>query len=147
MASSISSDQTLQASGLIGRTVLAQVDTGRLDQGGTMGGAVDLPEATTGVTVEVRDSAGQLVRQIELGPQNAGLARFAWDGVTADGDLAASGDYSFSARFETVDGPQAANSLVAAEVESVSLAPETGELSLNFHDMASLSLRHIRQIM
>ncbi len=147
VAASISSDQTLQASGLIGRTVLAEVDTGPLTEGGELMAAVDLPEAAGAVTVEVRDSAGALVRTLELGAQPAGLARFTWDGVTAQGEQAASGLYTFSARVETPSGPQAVNTLVAAQVESISLAPDTGALALNFRDMAPLSLRQVRQIM
>lgn len=146
VASSISSDQTLQASGLIGRTVLANVNFGEIESGGKMAGAVDVPIPSSSVTVEVRDSTGQVVRRLSLGPQEAGLKDFEWDGLTDDGGVAPSGTYTFEAKIETSTGPEAVGVLVAAEVESVSMSPSTGALSLNFANLVSLGLHQIRQI-
>lgn len=146
VASSISSDQTLQASGLIGRTVLAQVDTGSLSHTGELAGAVEVPVSTNAVTVEVRDGAGQLVRRMSLGQHDGGLHEFTWDGLTQEGSRAPAGNYTFEATIETGAGPEAVNTLVAAEVESVSMSPYTGSLSLNFANLSSLELSQIRQI-
>ncbi|MFK8029897.1 MAG: flagellar hook assembly protein FlgD [Gammaproteobacteria bacterium] len=147
VASSISSDQTLQASGLIGRTVLAQVNTGNLDDKGELSGAVEVPIATNGVTVEVRDSVGQVVRRMSLGQHGGGgLSQFTWDGVKEDGTRAPAGSYTFEAKIDTSTGPEAVGVLVAAQVESVSMSPTTGSLSLNFANMGSLGLNQIRQI-
>ncbi len=146
VASSISSDQTLQASGLIGRTVLAQVSNGDVEAGEGLKGAVDVPVATTSVSVEVRDTAGQVVRRINLGQHDGGLAEFKWDGMSDDGSIAPAGNYTFEAKIETTTGPEAVGVLVAAKVESVSMSPYTGQLSLNFANMASLGLDQIRQI-
>lgn len=146
VASSISSDQTLQASGLIGRTVLAQTNTGALDDLGSLDGAVDVPVPSNAVNVEVRDSAGQVVRRLSLGPQDGGLAEFSWDGVTEDGTRAPAGNYTFEAAIETASGPEAVGVLVAATVDSVSISPFTGALNLNFASLPSLELGQIRQI-
>lgn len=146
VASSISSDQTLQASGLIGRTVLAQVSNGDLEAGEGLNGAVDVPVATTAVSVEVRDTAGQVVRRISLGQHDGGLAEFNWDGLMDDGSVAPAGNYTFKAEIDTTTGPEAVVVLVFAEVKSVSMSPYTGTLSLNFANMDSLGLDQIRQI-
>jgi len=55
---------------------------------------LDLPAAT--VTVDIKDAAGQVVRELQLGKQDAGVTRFDWDGKTTSGDNAAAGDYTFS---------------------------------------------------
>ncbi len=146
VAASISSDQTLQASGLIGRTVLADVNTGRLDSKDGISGAVEVPIPTGSVTVEVRDSAGQVVRRMNLGEHSGGLSNFTWDGVTDEGVQAPSDSYTFEAKIDTSTGPEAVRVLVAAEVESVSMSPSTGALSLNFANMESLGLHQVRQI-
>ncbi|NNF17070.1 MAG: flagellar hook assembly protein FlgD [Gammaproteobacteria bacterium] len=146
VAASISSDQTLQASGLIGRTVLADVDSGKLSRGGTLSGAVDVPVPSTRVSVEVLDSTGQVMRRLELGEQGAGLAQFSWNGLKSDGTVAPPGNYTFKAQIRMPDGPEAVGVLVAAEVQSVSMSPNTGSLSLNFANLDSLGLHQIRQI-
>ncbi len=146
VASSISSDQTLQASGLIGRTVLADVNTGRLENQDGISGAVEVPIPTGSVTVQVRDSAGQVVRRMDIGQHSGGLANFTWDGVTDDGAAAPVGSYTFEAQISTSSGPEAVGVLIAAEVDSVSMSPSTGSLNLNFSNMDSLGLHQVRQI-
>ncbi|MEM7082011.1 MAG: flagellar hook assembly protein FlgD [Pseudomonadota bacterium] len=146
VAASISSDQTLQASGLIGRTVLAETNGATLGDKRELAGAVDVPIPTGRVSVEVRDSAGQVVRRLNLGQHDGGLASFTWDGMTEEGVEAPAGRYTFEAQIDTPGGSEAVGVLVAAEVESVSLSPYSGALSLNFHNMDSLELNQIRQI-
>ena len=146
VAASISSDQTLQASGLIGRTVLADVNTVRLEAQGGITGAVEVPIPTGAVTVEVRDSAGQVVRRMNLGEHGGGLANFTWDGVTDEGVQAPLDSYTFEAQINTSIGPEAVGVLIAAEVDSVSMSPNTGTLRLNFDNMDSLGLNQVRQI-
>ena len=111
-----------------------------------MAGAVEVPIPTGGVTVEVKDSVGQVVRRMNLGQHNGGLAHFNWDGVTDDGTQAPAGEYTFEAQINTSTGPEAVGVLIAAEVESVSMSPNTGALSLNFTNMNSLGLDQVRQI-
>src|SRR5262245_4718275 len=80
LSSSVVSNQALQASSLLGRTVLVDGNVGNLVAGGSLGGAVDLPSSASDVIVQISDRNGTLVRQIDLGTQGAGLARFTWDG-------------------------------------------------------------------
>lgn len=146
LADSISSDQTLQASGLIGRNVLLNQDTGYRDTGETMNGAVDMPVASTNVTVAVRDVSGAVVRQISLGSQTAGLARFEWDGRDAQGQTVPAGRYTFSANIDVNGAAQAVPALVGSRVDSVSLSSQGGGLSLNLPGLDSLPLSQIREI-
>ena len=61
---------------MVGRDVLVPGERGVLQPGATLSGAVDVASATGNLTVSVLAPSGQLVRQIELGPQQAGMARF-----------------------------------------------------------------------
>jgi len=146
LAASISSDQTLQASGLIGRDVLINSNLGYLNEGQNLGGAVEVPVNNATVSVAVRDSSGALVRQLQLGSRDSGLARFEWDGRDASGQIMPAGNYTFDARADAGGGFQAVPALVSAEVNSVSLSPETGALTLNLTGLDGLPLSQIREI-
>ncbi|MEM6639218.1 MAG: flagellar hook assembly protein FlgD [Pseudomonadota bacterium] len=146
LATSLSSDQTLQASGLIGRDVLMNNPTGYLEAGSTLGGAVDLAAAAGEVTVEVRDQAGALVRRISLGDRGAGLTRFEWDGRNADGEPMPAGQYTFSASGEINGQSQAATTLARARVNSVSLDAQGAGLTINFSGLDALPLSQVREI-
>lgn len=146
LAASITSDQTLQASGLIGREVLIDSNQGYLASGDSLGGAVDVPVNNAAVSVAVRDANGALVRRIDLGTQSSGLARFTWDGRDANGQPVAAGNYSFDASVDAGSGVQAVPALVSARVNSVSLSPQTGGLALNFSGIDALPLSQIREI-
>ena len=146
LANSISSDQTLQASGLIGRSVLIDQPNGYLETGDVLGGAVDVPVQSSGVTVSVLDASGALVRQLNLGGRSEGLARFEWDGRDATGQRAPSGEYTFSASLNVDGQAQAAPALARARVDSVSLDAAGAGLTLNFAGLEALPLSQIREI-
>ncbi|MFK7886243.1 MAG: flagellar hook assembly protein FlgD [Gammaproteobacteria bacterium] len=146
LADSISSDQTLQASGLIGRDVLLNQSTGYRSADEALGGAVDMPIASSNVTVAVRDASGAVVRNIPLGAQTAGLARFQWDGRDARGETMPAGRYTFTANIDVGGAAQAVPALVRSRVDSVSLASQGGGLSLNLPGLDALPLSQIREI-
>src|SRR5690606_39938645 len=117
LASSLVSNRTVQAAGLVGRAVL--VESGQVtlaEKGGTIAGAVDLPETASLVRVHVVDDKGQVVRTIDLGDRPSGLARFAWDGTVDGGDEAPAGTYSLNAEYSDGEGMVAAKVLVEAPV-------------------------------
>src|SRR3982074_1435983 len=73
LSSSLSPGQALQASSLLGHHVLVTSPTANLAANGTVTGAVNVPQTTSQVLLNVKDSSGVLVRQINLGAQSAGL--------------------------------------------------------------------------
>jgi flagellar basal-body rod modification protein FlgD len=103
----------------VGRAALVESSRASLEKNGVVEGAVDLPAATGGLHVEVRDATGEVVRHLELGAQTAGLVSFTWDGHTDDGDLAPPGSYLLVASFQAGTKPEAAKTLVSAPVDSV----------------------------
>jgi flagellar basal-body rod modification protein FlgD len=119
LASSLVSNQALQAASLVGRTALVESDIAALAEGGTVEGAVEVPATTGGVSVEVRDATGQVVRHLPLGGQHAGLVRFEWDGQTDAGEQADPGLYEIVASYQKGDTAEAAATFVTAPVDSV----------------------------
>jgi len=119
LASSLISNQALQAATLVGRAALVPSERALFEGNGPVAGAVELPDASNAVRVEIRDAAGELVRRIDLGARSAGLARFEWDGATDDGSAASAGTYSVAAMYQTEDETVAADTLITAPVESV----------------------------
>ncbi len=146
IASVLQSNQALQASALVGREVLAPGNTAELVAAGSVTGQVDLPVETTALTMNVYDVTGQLVRNLPLGAQSAGVVQFRWDGINDGGQAAAAGTYTI--RIEALqDGqPQEIQPLLGAKVESVSLGNGSTGTQLNLVGNRSISLADVSRI-
>lgn len=147
LSSSIYSNQALQASSLVGRTVLVPSTNAALAAGGQVGGAVDLTSGTSQLVVGVYSSTGQLVRRISLGPQAAGQVAFTWNGLTDAGTPAAAGTYRLKAEAEVGGQNVAMNTLVSSRVESVVLGSKDGGIQLNLAGLGGVDFATVRQIM
>ena len=88
LSNSLTSNQALQASSLLGHQAMVNSSTATLAAGATVTGAVNVPQTTSQVTLSITNSAGALVSQINLGAQPAGLANFSWNGTAGDGSQA-----------------------------------------------------------
>ncbi len=146
-ASSVSSDQALQAANLVGRTVLAPGDEGLLAAGGTLEGELVVPENATSVAVEVLDSNGGLVQRIDLGAQSAGQAKFSWDGLSVDGTYANPGKYTIRGSGVIAGTNIAFDSLLQSKVDSVTLGRGNGGLSINIAGLGPVDFSDIHQIL
>lgn len=144
LSSSLQSNQALQAAQLVGHGVLVPAKTATVATGEVMTGAADLPASGRGV-VEVLDSAGQVVRTMDLGTQPAGLSYFQWDGLDNSGNATPTGRYQFRARVETGTSSQSADMLLVGGVSSVSLG--SNGIQLNLPGMDPVSFSAVRQIL
>lgn len=145
LSNSMQSSQLLTGTSLIGHRVLAAATTATTAAGGSVQGAVAAPTGATGVTIQVTDSSGALVRTIQVAPSSSGLTNFTWDGTTNSGTVAAAGTYTFSAA-ATVNGSQASLSpFLASTVNSVTIDPTTQTLALNTSS-GTLSLANVVQV-
>lgn len=143
LSSQLSSNQSLQAAGLIGHGVLVQGNTVQMSGSG-MTGAVEVP-ASGDVTVNIKDSSGALVGTLDLGVQSAGTVPFSWDGKDAQGNALPSGTYTISAQVGSGSSAQAATTDVAALVNSVSVS-SSGALTLNLQGLGAVPFSSVRQI-
>ncbi len=146
-ATAMQSNQALQASALVGRTVLAPGDVAVLSPGGGVSGAVDLPSSTSKLTVAVFSPSGQLVRRMDMGPQTGGLVDFKWDGKTDAGDMAPAGNYKLAASVMIDSKPVAVDTLVASTVESVTLGRGGQGAMVNVAGVGALDISRISRIM
>jgi len=143
---SLLSDQALQATGLVGRSVLAPLKGGYLSSGGTLKGIVGLESTASDVTVQVTNASGELVRSISLGTQEKGEVHFTWDGLNEDGEAVPPGQYEITAQ-AMVDGENLnPYTLIEAEVESVSVGAPGQPLALNLLGLGPISFNDVAEI-
>ncbi len=146
LQSSIQSDQALQAANLVGRTVLAESDTGSVSNGGGVAGAVELPSSVSNVQIEITDASGQLVRRFDIGAQQAGVSRFNWDGLNDSGQQVSDGQYEIAARVQYGNEIESVPTLIEANIASVTLGRGGSGLTLNLAGGEQMSLARVRQI-
>jgi flagellar basal-body rod modification protein FlgD len=120
LAASLGSNQYMQAAGLVGHTVLAPGS--KIDLTSGAGGAgFTLAQNADDVKVTVTDASGSIVRQMDLGAQNAGTQTFAWDGKTDTGTTAADGQYSFTLSATASGNTITPDALMSGHVDGVVL--------------------------
>jgi len=147
VANTLQSNQALQASSLVGRSVLISSDKGRLSPGESLSGVIDLPSSTGNVTVTIRGLNGELLRSLELGSQSAGEINFSWDGIGDDGSSKPVGDYLITAEAEFDGETYSLETFVKSSVESVTIGQGGQGLILNITDLGSVTLDQIRKIL
>ncbi len=147
LSTSLTSNQALQASSLLGHQALVNSSTATIAAGATVTGAVNVPQNTSQVTLSITDSSGALVSQINLGAQSAGLANFSWNGTTGNGSQAPAGTYTLTAQYAgATSGGTAATTLVNGTVESVSMGAGSTGLTLNVSGVGSVPFSGVQQI-
>ncbi|RQW63994.1 flagellar hook assembly protein FlgD [Vibrio viridaestus] len=129
--SSLTSNQALQASSLVGRDVLIKSPNGLKKDDGQMAAMVKLPNAIDNLYVRVENQAGQLVRTIDLGAKPAGDSRIEWDGKDEQGNPMPAGTYKIKAA-GMMDGKNTEFDVSTyANVNSVLLGKGNGNVLLN----------------
>ena len=146
LASSLVSNQALQASQLVGRSVLVRSDRGVLVEEQGVNGAIELPAAIPDLTLKVHDETGQLVRELSLAGQGPGLVDFTWDGFDDAGAALPPGQYTLSAEGTLDEQAQSFETFALFPVQSVTLAPEEGGLLLELGGLGQLPFYEVRQI-
>jgi flagellar basal-body rod modification protein FlgD len=147
LSNSLVSSQALQASSLLGHQALVSSSTANLAASGTVTGAVSVPQTTSQAVLNISDSTGALVRQINLGAQSAGMANFSWDGLEQDGSQAPAGTYTLSAQYAgATSGGTAATTYVNGTVQSVTMGAGTTGLTLNVSGLGSVPFANVQQI-
>lgn len=144
LSDAMRSSQVLDGASMVGRDVLVPSDTVTLHADGTVKGSIDVPKGLTGLTVNIRDSAGALVRRMTL-PTDSGNHEFTWDGLRDDGTRAAAGDYDIEA-IGSLDGQSGSlEMLFSSRVNSVTI--DSSGLVLNTNDLGARPLSDVRRVM
>lgn len=138
--STLQANQVMQAAALVGKAAIVKGSTGYLyntqaSDGTTtasgMIGAVDVPPGATSLSVNITNSAGQVVKSLSVPTTGDSRPTFSWDGNLPDGSPAPAGTYSIGAN-ATVDGKgQAAQTYVGAVIQSVGVTSSGPQLNLD----------------
>lgn len=140
------SSQALQASSLVGRSVIADASSTNVDTTKGMTGQAVVPSTSTVTTVKIYDSTGSVVRTLDLGQQKAGNASFTWDGKDDAGNTLATGNYSFKAT-GSLDGTSTGlTTYLPATVTSVTMGSAGTSMTLNLADGTNIALSKVQQI-
>ena len=146
LLSGYQSSQALQASSLVGRKVIVPTEKAVVDTSETFKGSLVLPVTSSNVYVNVYDSAGKAVSRVNLGQQAAGNVSFMWDGKDSSGNVLPPGTYKFEAQATYADGTKGLYTLLPANVDSVVLGQNGGEMRLNLAGIGSVPLSQVQTI-
>jgi flagellar basal-body rod modification protein FlgD len=146
LSSSLTSNQAMQASTLLGHHVLVSSPTAVLAAIGSVTGAISVPQTTSQAVLNISTSSGVLIRQIDLGAQSKGLANFTWDGKQQDGSQAPAGQYTLSAQFAGATSGTAASTYVNGTVQSVTMGAGQTGLTLDVSGLGSVPFASVQQI-
>ncbi len=141
----LQSNQALQASSLVGRSVQVPSNFGTISQTGTLSGSVKLPGSTSDLSISIVDATGALVRKIDMGTQAAGDVAFTWDGLNHQGEHVPAGQYHVKAEgFQ--DGQSAAfSTLISANVNSVTIG-QSEKLMLSLEGLGAIDFSQVEKI-
>lgn len=143
LAASMGSNQMAEAANLIGHAVLVPGnEIAPVEMENIVG--FELSGSADQVSVEIRDSSGNLVRSLDLGPREGGVNMIAWDGLKQDGSAATEGSYSFQVSAQ--QGGQAVSN-VALSLDLVNSVSQSSQgVQLNLAADRSVGYADIRQI-
>ena len=140
------SSQALQASSLVGRKVIVPADKAVVDTSETFKASLVLPTSSSNVFVNVYDSTGASVGRVNMGAQEAGNISFMWDGKDSSGKVLPPGTYRFEAQATYQGETKGLYALLPANVDSVTLGQNGGELMLNLAGVGSIGLSQVQVI-
>ncbi len=144
LVDTFTSGQTMQAAGMIGKTVLSPGKDMQVYKGVGIAG-VQLDSAADQVDVSIMDKDGNVVAKESLKNKDAGSFSFAWDGKKTDGTTAADGNYTFAVSATQGGNKVTATALAAGTVSAVILG-KTG-FQLDLGTGTNLNFSDIKQIL
>ena len=154
LASSLGSQQALQASALVGRQVVTSTNVGELrtDAEANDGNSryldvtVDFGDSANGGSLFVQDLSGRLVYTKQL-PAVSGHLPVRWDGRDSAGNLLPTGSYRVSAEGLINGVSQTVPVYAHHEVKSIGIEGSTGQVSLRLANGEDLPIHKVEQFL
>jgi flagellar basal-body rod modification protein FlgD len=154
-SSSFQSNQALQASSLVGRSVSVESATSVLTNGGIVSGTVNLPSSTSDMNINIYDSKGALAATIPVGTVPKGETNFRWDGQNIEvnnellewtsGETALPPDtYKFQVTATQSGKTEQLATSLSANVNSVTLGAD-GKIILNLAGVGPMDVSKVKQ--
>ena len=145
-ATSMTSSQALQASSLVGRSVLVEDNVFGMAEGESVKGKLVSDQPASNVNIYVENIAGEVIQTVPVGATQAGGFTFTWDGQTSNGEPAAAGAYRFRI-VGLVDGEASEiEAQTYRKVDSVTLAGSGGNIMLNLNGGSAMALADVVEV-
>lgn len=139
---SMTSNQALEASSLVGRNVLVNSSLSYSDGTG-VSGQVAIPSTAQTVNMRVMDESGNLIKSEALGDKSAGMMDFEWDGTDDDGNPLPAGQYTVEFSGLVSGQSESLTVLTYGNVSSVTLGTNGTGLELNLQGLGSITLTDV----
>lgn len=143
LINNVQSSQTFQATGMIGRNVMVPGNSLWLSENASHFG-VDLPTDVDQLTVSIKDVSGKLVKEVNLGPQKAGVLPLSWNGYSDTGSSMVNGKYAFEINAKAAG--QSATAIALSRDQVVGINNGSQGIELNLHSLGSVNMSQIKQI-
>ncbi|NQZ80672.1 MAG: flagellar hook assembly protein FlgD [Colwellia sp.] len=145
-SASMSSSQALQASSLVGRSVLVDDNVFGMAEGAGANGKIKTDLSASNVVIYVENTAGEIIQTVPVGSIKKGEYAFTWDGKDGNGETAPTGAYRFRVA-GIVDGEAAElQALTYRKVDSVTLAGAGGLIQLNLNGGETMALKDVLEV-
>jgi len=145
-ASSMSSSQALQASSLVGRSVLVDENVFGMNAGESVKGKLITDKPASNVNIYVENTAGEIIQTVPVGDVQAGEFTFTWNGNAANGEPAAEGAYRFRIAGLVEGQASELQAMTYRKVDSVTLAGSGGKILLNLNGGSSMALADVVEV-
>lgn len=145
-ASQMTSSQALQASSLVGRSVLVNDNVFGTKEGDSVKGKLVTDAPASNVNIYVENTAGEIIQTVPVGNVNAGEFTFTWDGMASDGEPAATGAYRFRIAGLVEGQASELSAMTYRKVDSVTLAGPGGSILLNLNGGTSMALTDVVEV-
>jgi flagellar basal-body rod modification protein FlgD len=137
-------DRNMQMINYIGKEVTVDGGRVRLQNGQATKTEFKTDVPIASATLEVRDGAGILVNQVDLGPMEAGPHELKWDGKTHDGRQLNEGVFTYSVNARNPDGENIPIALSSkAKITGVDIKAQDGSL---FSDFGRVTFDQIQSV-
>lgn len=146
LASSLQSNQALQATSLVGRKVLVNSNALQLEAEGDSKLAIDVPAPVQNVRAFIYSDKGELIHTLSLGDRSTGQFDFNWNGLNDKGERAPAGKYTLRVTGLYEGKEVGLKTMTAANVDSVSLGHSGEGVKINVAGVGTVSLNDVRQI-
>ena len=146
-ATSMTSNQALQASSLVGRNVLVAGNTAALNGSSQpVVGNIISGQNVKNMKIAITNEVGETVRVIDAGSHKAGSVEFAWDGTDANGNPLPPGNYQINASGVINGEEQQLPTAMYRHVNSVNLSSSQQGVILNLDGEESITLADVLEI-
>jgi flagellar basal-body rod modification protein FlgD len=144
LSDSMSANQSLQATSMIGHGVLVEGKGVDLIKGVGYAG-FELTDSADRVNITIKNGAGALVRNIQLEAQPAGIGHWQWDGLDNNGAAVADGSYTFAVNADQAGKKTDVSGLQFGMVNSVTQGKQGVTLSVGQLD--GIAMSQVKQIL